>query len=140
MGTRCLTVIVEETGAEIAVLYRQFDGYPSGHGEELAKFLGGFKIVNGFSSGAEVGKVANGMGCLAAQLVAHFKKSVGGIYLHSAGTRDAGEEFIYFVRVGPDIGREARVQMKVTTSDEGEVLSDWGLASDFDAKAAEANH
>lgn len=32
MGTRSLTVM-KDTGNEIAVLYRQFDGYPEGHGQ-----------------------------------------------------------------------------------------------------------
>ena len=31
-------------------MYRQFDGYPSGHGVELAQFLAGMVIVNGFQS------------------------------------------------------------------------------------------
>jgi hypothetical protein len=50
------------------------DGYPDGHGQELADFLDGFKIVNGISTeDRDFPKVANGMGCLAAQVIAHFK-------------------------------------------------------------------
>ena len=52
MGTRSLTVFNDEDGKEIAVMYRQFDGYPSGHGTELAEFLAGKKMVNGFNSDA----------------------------------------------------------------------------------------
>ena len=39
------------------------------------------------------------MSCLVAQTVAHFKtrSPVGGFYLYPAGTRNAGEEFIYEV-------------------------------------------
>ena len=37
------------------------------------------------------------MDCLAAQLIAHFKKEAGGFYLYSAGTRDCGEEYIYTI-------------------------------------------
>jgi hypothetical protein len=40
-------------------------------------------------------KIANGMGCLSAQVVAYLKEAPGDFYLHSAGTRDIGEEFIY---------------------------------------------
>ena len=41
MGTRSLTYIKSEYNTEdnIVCIYRQFDGYPSGHGIELANFL-----------------------------------------------------------------------------------------------------
>ncbi len=94
MGTRSLTVILDSNDREICVLYRQFDGYPTGHGAELQHFLCGFSIVNGLGSERER-KVANGMDCLAAQLIAHFKTEAGGFYLYPAGTRDCGEEYIY---------------------------------------------
>lgn len=72
MGTRSLTRINTATGDKILNLYRQMDGYPSGHGLELFEFLDGFEIVNGFTD-QEGPKAANGAGCLAAQLVTHFK-------------------------------------------------------------------
>jgi hypothetical protein len=99
MGTRSLTVFIDEwSQKEIVVMYRQFDGYPQGHGQELAEFLLGFNIVNGLSDG-QGSKVANGMGCLAAQTVTHFKsqEGAGGIYLRTAETRNAGEEYVYIV-------------------------------------------
>lgn len=95
MGTRSITIIKGEK--EIVVLYRQFDGYPSGHGAELKEFLEGITIVNGI--GEQRTKIANGAGCLAAQIIAHFKgpHGVGGFYLHPAGTRDLWEEYTYTV-------------------------------------------
>ncbi|MHA2277627.1 MAG: hypothetical protein ACXAC2_17745 [Candidatus Kariarchaeaceae archaeon] len=104
MGTRSLTILhetimngqtTEFEGQEIVVLYRQFDGYLSGHGKELKEFLSDFTIVNGISSVED--KIANGGGCLAAQIVKHFKDDIGNIYLHSAGTRDIWEEYRYYV-------------------------------------------
>ena len=104
MGTRSLTVLEMEDGTEIAVMYRQYDGYPEGHGQELKEFLAGFEIVNGFGCGDDQPiKQANGMDCLAAQIIAHFKTDIGNIYLMPAGTRDAGEEYIYTVK--PSNGR-----------------------------------
>lgn len=96
MGTRSLTIMQDEHGKEIVVLYRQFDGYPEGHGADLKEFLSDMAIVNGISSRTPE-KAANGMGCLAAQIVVHFKAGIGNFYLHPAGTRDAGEEYIYTV-------------------------------------------
>lgn len=101
MGTRSLTVIVDKSWdkeEEIAVMYRQCDGYPTGHGQELKEFLSGMKIVNGINSTLHGTKFANGVPCLAAQLIAHFKKDrEGGFYLHPAGTRGCGSEYIYIV-------------------------------------------
>ena len=65
MGTRCLTIIHDEAVPLIS-MRRQFDGYLSGHGIELATFLLDMKIVNGL--GLERKRVANGAGCLAAQM------------------------------------------------------------------------
>lgn len=47
MGTRSLTFMSDECGDVLVCMYRQFDGYMSGHGVELAEFLAGFPIVNG---------------------------------------------------------------------------------------------
>ncbi|WP_196300473.1 hypothetical protein, partial [Streptococcus pneumoniae] len=85
---------------QIVCMYRQFDGYPSGHGKELAEFLTGIKMVNGISRDDEKQRIANGAGCLAAQIVEHFKREngAGGIYLMPFDV-DAGQEYIYKVKV-----------------------------------------
>jgi hypothetical protein len=78
-------------------MYRQFDGYPSGHGAELSDFLDGRSSVNGFNSSTPP-NAYNGMGCLAAQMIAYFKTSVGGVYIHApVQGRDYWQEFEYHV-------------------------------------------
>lgn len=99
MGTRSLTHFVQkydEERTEIVTMYRQYDGYPKGHGLELAEFLASGTMVDGFSL-EETGIVFNGIGCLAAQVIAHFKDGVGGFYLYRGGKTDCGEEYIYDV-------------------------------------------
>lgn len=109
MGTRCLTRINTDKGEKLVNLYRQFDGYPTGHGQDLFNFLDGFVIVNGYS-GDEGAKAANGAGCLAAQLVAHFKlrqnekgkrctSPIGGFYVYSVDATDLGQDYEYIVTV-----------------------------------------
>ena len=100
MGTRSLTRVFDRDGAEIMCMYRQHDGYPEGHGHELSDLLASKQIVNGIRSDADITKIANGIGCLAAQIVAHFKSdsAVGGIYLYPPGTNDCGEEYEYHVK------------------------------------------
>lgn len=98
MGTRSITFVMDEyTNKPIIRLYRQYDGYPSGHGLELAEFLAPYTIVNGLGL-RDDRKLANGMGCLAAQLIAHFKTGAGQFYLEVPSlTGDSGQEYEYFV-------------------------------------------
>ena len=95
MGTRALTFVYQgET--PLINMYRQFDGYPTGHGAELAEFLAPFHMVNGLQLG-DKRKVANGMGCLAAQLIAHFKDGAGGFYIHPVTAPECGQDYEYHV-------------------------------------------
>jgi hypothetical protein len=94
MGTRSLTIVMEDN-QEVCRIYRQMDGYPDGHGLELAK-LCNVKIVNGIGADKNV---ANGMGCLAAQIIAGLKDGPGHIYLEPTGG-EIGDwiEYVYIVR------------------------------------------
>lgn len=103
MGTRSLTTFIatwkDDKGKvknnKIVTMYRQYDGYPTGHGKELAEFIAQGKLVNGL--GADPALVFNGMGCLAAQVVAKFKTGPGNIYLHRGGATNCWEEYRYEV-------------------------------------------
>ena len=94
MGTRSLTFVYEGE-MPIVNMYRQFDGYPTGHGQELADFLLSGELVNGYSKKQSV--QFNGMGCLAAQMIAYFKNTVGGFYIHSVDSTDCWQEYEYHV-------------------------------------------
>jgi len=99
MGTRSLTYIkdqYEHNDNNIICMYRQYDGYLTGHGKELAEFLQDCTVVNGYNT-LTPDRSANGMSCLAAQLVAYFKDGIGNIYLYPTSTKDIGEEFIYTI-------------------------------------------
>lgn len=126
MGTRSLTVFVDEQGKEIVVMYRQYDGYIDYYGRKLHDYLATFDgVVNGISGDDYIKRTANGMACLSAQTIMHMKSQIenhdynnrvfnpdtgnmesalqegnhcGGIYLYPAGTRDVGEEYIYIVK------------------------------------------
>jgi hypothetical protein len=109
MGTRSLTRVIntyrdEKKNKQVKVtlvnMYRQYDGYPSGHGVELAEFLSSGKVVNGI--GGDDKNVFNGAGCLAAQMVAHFKNGAGGFYLEPITAKNCGQEFEYEVIVDFD--------------------------------------
>ena len=96
MGTRSLTYVMEGE-KKVACLYRQLDGYISVHGFELAEFLTTTTLVNGLPPGKPF-KLANGMGCLAGQIVARFKTRPGDFYLiPTEGKQLCGQEYEYWV-------------------------------------------
>lgn len=82
MGTRSLTFTYDR-GEKIMCMYRQYDGYPEGHGAELAKML--------------TTTESNGMLCLSATIVAALKTGWGNIYLYPITTKDAWQEYEYHV-------------------------------------------
>ena len=102
MGTRSLTKVIttwEDTNGKkqrkpITCMYRQYDGYLDGHGQELAEWLAGYILVNGIPM--DTSKLMfNGMDCLAAQMFAHFKDGAGGIYCVHPDTEGCWEEYLY---------------------------------------------
>ena len=105
MGTRSLTHVIEaptgrqRKGKVLATIYRQFNGYPEGHGADLLEKLGAKRMVNGIGLGNDNQPIANGAGDLAAQLIRDLKidHPVGGIYIEPAGTEDHGEEYVYTI-------------------------------------------
>jgi hypothetical protein len=103
MGTRSVTHIDNDDGNTLLSMYRQMDGYPEGHGLDVARFLQGMILVNGIAS--YEGKQANGMSCLAAQVVAHFKEGIGGFYIVDS---DQEEEYNYVVYFDGDYWTSAR--------------------------------
>lgn len=101
MGTRALIHVYDNVlegeghGPLLLTIYRQFDGYPEGLGRDIHEAVGGLRITNG-NAGAGT---ANGMGCLAAQLVTKLKGNcIGNVYIMPPGAKDVWEEFVYEVR------------------------------------------
>ena len=77
-------------------VYKHYDGYPSGHPVDLAEFLKDFKILNGIPY-PEPDRVANGLGCLAAQYVAAFKEKSGDLYIERQDTDHFDIEYITYI-------------------------------------------
>jgi hypothetical protein len=97
MGTRSL-IHVKDGKKTVATIYRQYDGYPSGMGEDIKRILNGgeVEILNGYGGSSKIPAQFNGMGCLAAFLVGELKEQkIGNVYLFAANTKDCGEDFVY---------------------------------------------
>lgn len=137
MGPRALIKFTEQDGTEkpFACVYRQFDGYPEGLGADLAKILKGRVLVNGFQDAATQ---LNGMGCLAAFVVAGLKEGCGNVYLYPADAVDCGEEFTYWLSPGvshqettPKGWTQEHHEIRLRVMDRKHVLYD-GSITEFD--------
>lgn len=106
MGTRSLVVFQErDTDGHLiryVVIYEQYDGYLEGVGFKLASFLKNIRMVNGIRAD-ERDRVANGMGCLAAQYIADSKNGPGQLYIEDC-SRSLDEEFNYVVTYDRTLG------------------------------------
>ena len=105
MATRALINFVErEDGVTFSAhpgvdkihvqIYNHYNGYPEGLGVTLAEYLQDFKIVNGLPM--RTNKLANGLGCLSAQVVSYLKEEPGNVYLYRPGER-SWEDYEYFI-------------------------------------------
>lgn len=115
MATRAIIRIAErEDGVSFsehpekvrAQIYHHYDGYPEYLGCNLAEFLCDFRVVNGLPTNYfEDIKIANGMGCLTAQLIAGLKEEAGNVYVDYPDTDRDDVEFTYYIWgcVGKDI-------------------------------------
>lgn len=96
MGTRSLTHIKTETGKTLLTIYRQFDGYPEGHGIELAKAI--LNHTGGRDRFGDDKQGNNGVQCMAAWIIHELKQSCGNIYIEPTNSKNCWEEFTYTVR------------------------------------------
>lgn len=138
MGTRSLTHIKEEgyDSETVLTFYRQYDGYPEGHGESVWEILnrGACEIVNGYQMHMDNPNYFNGMGCLAAYLVGKLKlsqptKTIGGFSIMPNDTSDWGEEYVYTLWT-----EGGEVYMEVRDIYEGTV--EHGLLKEFKSKGS----
>lgn len=126
MGTRALTHIKNDDGeTTLVTIYSQYDGYPSGLGEKLAEICAARKLVNGFNDRRTQ---TNGMGCLAALIIAGLKGSdCGGFYVQERDAKDCGEEYTYEV-----YPQDMKIMIRCKDGDETVINCE---AKDFSAAA-----
>lgn len=106
MGTRS-NVRFKENGKVIGCLYRQYDGYPTGMGQDLLDILPGGdpSILNGFSLDSKCPTHFNGIGCLAAYVTGKLKgNQIGNVYVYPSDhvPGESGEEYVYDLSLGDD--------------------------------------
>lgn len=136
MGTRSTTNILDENGNRLLCIYQQFDGYiEGGVGEKLIRLLEDRVVVNGYTMDDKERQNFNGMSCLAAEVVAHFKDGIGGTYIQALDEDYVGsyDYTISCVGEGKDSEHHPPLQLKIKMQSYGEVVYD-GLIDNFDLK------
>jgi hypothetical protein len=76
-------------------IYNHFDGYPEGLGVKLASYLEDKKITNGL--GKDRYSVFNGLGCMAASIIAELKDEAGQIYIEDPTRPHGWIDYEYYV-------------------------------------------
>lgn len=133
MGTKTL-VHIKDRKKTIATIYRQYDGYPTGIGEDIKEILnnGEVEILNGYGGSSKIPAQFNGMGCLAAYLVGELKEQkIGNVYLFTPNAKDCGEDFVYTLSE-----KNGKLYMKVQDVWNKAILFN-GLLKDFCGEIAE---
>ncbi len=151
MGTRSLTHFKRDSidSPTLMTMYRQYDGYPDGHGKNMVDFLSEKEVYNGYPLHAF--HDFNGMGDVAAQMVAHLKTwhyplteaeardgssfttenrmvnprygepRIGNVYIVEPDSTDQGEEYVYTVYLDE---AEKQIFIKVMNVYDDEVMFD----------------
>jgi hypothetical protein len=137
MGTRSTYRIIEkneDTQEQLALVYVQYDGYPSGHPCEIAEWLSQASNVNGFNSETP-SRAFNGAGCFAARMVGHLKADkIGNVYLHPFSARgNSGEDYMYDI-----IFDEIEESIKMIAYDYNENIIFDGSPAEFVSKYSKA--
>ena len=76
-------------------IYNHYDGYPEGLGVTLASYLDDKKITNGL--GKDRYSVFNGLGCMAASIIAELKDGAGQIYVEDPTRPHGWIDYEYYV-------------------------------------------
>ena len=86
----------EKPDKTIVDIYHHYDGYPEGLGVKLASYLDDKTITNGLGSRDDY-DYFNGLGCLAASLVAELKDGPGNVYIEDKDRPHGWLDYKYYV-------------------------------------------
>ena len=104
MGTRATIKIArreegvsfsEKPDKYMVSIYNHYDGYPEGLGVTLASYLEDKKITNGL--GGDRKYSFNGLGCMAASIIAELKEEAGNIYIEDPERPSGWIDYEYYV-------------------------------------------
>jgi len=86
----------EKPNKTIVDIYHHYDGYPEGLGVTLASYLDDKAITNGLGNRDDY-DYFNGLGCLAASLIAELKDGPGNVYIEDKDRPHGWLDYKYYV-------------------------------------------
>ena len=99
MSIRALTRFLTLDGSVACTTLTMPNGSPSKYGKNLVRFCRQVEIIRNSNPDAELGYEANGIECLAAQIVAVSKKRVGGVLLVPEDFSTENVDYVYTVHL-----------------------------------------
>ena len=85
----------EKPDKTIVDIYHHYDGYPEHLGVKLASYLDGHHVVNG--AGRDGDRIFNGIGCMAASIIAELKDCSGNVYIEDPERPHTWIDYDYYV-------------------------------------------
>ena len=104
MGTRATIHIAkreegvsfsEKPKNKLVSIYHHYDGYPEYLGVTLANYLEDKKITNGL--GDRNAPIFNGLGCMAASIIAELKDEPGNVYIEDPNSPHGWLDYEYVI-------------------------------------------
>ena len=104
MATRAMiSIAMREEGVsfseipekKLISIYNHYDGYPEGLGVILAEYFEDKKITNGL--GDRNAPIFNGLGCMAASIIAELKDEPGNVYIEDPNNPHGWIDYEYVI-------------------------------------------
>ena len=80
---------------KLVSIYHHWDGYPEYLGVKLASYLEDKKITNGLGKDREY--CFNGLGCMAASIIAELKDETGNVYIEDPNRPHGWIDYEYYI-------------------------------------------
>ena len=87
----------EKPDKKLVSIYHHWDGYPEYLGVKLASYLDNKKITNGIGSRDNENLVFNGLGCMAASIIAELKDEPGNVYIEDPNRPHGWIDYEYYI-------------------------------------------
>jgi hypothetical protein len=111
MATRASVKFISKEGQTLVTIYKHYDGYPFGLGQDILNIISNKPITNGIKGQPKLGESFNGFDCLVASFISLTKTNVGDVYIKPENSfGELGENYLYTVQEQLDDSVEVFVE------------------------------
>lgn len=100
MATRASVKFINKKNQTLVNVYKHYDGYPKGLGQDIVDIISNKPITDGISlPKPKLGESFNGFDCLVATILSFMKNNVGDVYIKpESDFGDMDESYLYTVQ------------------------------------------